>query len=112
MHEERDEERERESERAGRRMAKSRAREGAAMGKERDWDGEERRGERNDRGREREREREEERGVYASHRPRRVASLKARAMGARRLERRQSVLNCLSMRQPLRARLKPGSRWT
>lgn len=57
-------------------------------------------------------EREEERGVYASHRPRRVASLKARAMGARRLERRQSVLNCLSMRQPLRARLKPGSRWT
>lgn len=56
--------------------------------------------------------REEERGVYASHRPRRVASLKARAMGARRLERRQSVLNCLSMRQPLRARLKPGSRWT
>lgn len=93
-------------------MAKSRAREGAAMGKERDWDGEERRGERNDRGREREREREEERGVYASHRPRRVASLKARAMGARRLERRQSVLNCLSMRQPLRARLKPGSRWT
>lgn len=42
---------------------------------------------------------------------RRLASLKARAMGARRLERRQSVLNCLSTRrQPSSSSLRERAR--